>query len=188
MSDEEYDEEVEESITGYDPASDSYVVEDRYELVTDPTAELWVEYANPAIGGMPKLDDASFVLIRRFELSEGDRKIDLKKVLIDGEFKVGLKPDVVLRPTGYVRNTEPDPRLFSSSEVSLTDLYAFHTPTVTIKGKFRHQESERLYEVTIEAFVTQDLPGSFFTRPLKDATYSFISTDVTIRPAFYAKF
>ncbi len=81
------DEELEESITGYYPKSGTYVVEDRYELVKDLTAKLEIEYANPTIGGMPKLDDASFALIRSFELSEGDRKIDLKKVLIDGEIQ-----------------------------------------------------------------------------------------------------
>jgi hypothetical protein len=44
-------------------------------------------------------------------------------------------------------------------------------------------ESERLYEITIEkAFLTQDFPGSFFRRPLEEATYSFIATDAIITP------
>lgn len=188
MSDEEYDEEIdeelEESTTGYYPKGGSYVVEDLYGLVKDGNETLEIEYANPALGGMPALDDASFALIRSFDLSESERRIELKKVLIEGEFKVALKPDVVLRPTGYVGNAEPDRDLFSSIGFELTKLYGFPLPTVTIQGKFRHLESKRLYKVTIEAFLTQDLPGSFFIRPLEDATYGFISTDATIAPAF----
>jgi hypothetical protein len=52
---------------------------------------------------------------------------------------------------------------------------------VAIKGKFKHLELERHYEITIErAFLTQDLPGSFFRRPLGERTYSFIASDAII--------
>ena len=186
--DEEYDEELEESITGYYPKSGSYVVEDRYELVSDGNATLEVVYVNPALEGTPKLDSTSFTLIRSFELLNGEpeRKIELKNVLIDGQFKVVL-PDTALRPTGYVGNAKPDFNeeryLFLDSRFALTNLYTLPLPTVTIKGKFKHLESERLYEITIEkAFVTQDLPGSFFRRPLEEATYRFIATDAIISP------
>ena len=182
------DEESEESITGYYPMSGSYVVEDRYELVNDGNAILEIVYVNPALEGMPKLDSASFALIRSFELpnSEPEKKIELKNVLIDGQFRVVL-PDTALRPTGYIGNAKPDSDaegyLFSGSRVTLTDLYTLPLPTVTIKGKFKHLESERLYEITIErAFLSRDLPGSFFRRPLEEATYSFIATDATISP------
>jgi len=183
-----WDEESEESITGYYPKSGSYVVEDRYELVNDGDETLEVVYANPALDGMPKLDSASFMLIKSFELqySEPEKKIELKNVLIDGQFKVVL-PDTALRPTGYVVNANPDSDgeryLFLTSTFKLTALYTLSLPTVTIKGKFKHVESERLYEITIEkAFLTQDFPGSFFRRPLEEATYSFIATDAIITP------
>ena len=54
-----WDEESEESITGYYPKSGSYVVEDRYELVNDGNATSEIVYVNPALEGMPKLDSAS---------------------------------------------------------------------------------------------------------------------------------
>ena len=183
-----WDDESEESITGYYPKTGSYVVEDRYELVNDGNATLEIVYVNPALEGMPKLDSASVTLIRSFELSnsEPEKKIKLKNVLIDGQFKVVL-PDTALRPTGYIGNAKPDSDaeryLFLDSRFTLTDLYTLPLPTVTIKGKFKHLESERLYQITIErAFLTQDLPGSFFRRPLEKATYNFIATDATISP------
>jgi hypothetical protein len=182
-----WDEESEESITGYYPKSGSYVVEDRYELVKGGNATLEIVYVNPALEGMPKLDSASFTVIRSFDLpNSAEKKIELKNVLIDGQFRVVL-PDTALRPTGYIGNAKPDSDaegyLFADSRVTLTDLYTLPLPTVTIKGKFKHLESERLYEITIErAFLTQDLPGSFFRRPLEEATYSFIATDATISP------
>jgi hypothetical protein len=39
--------------------------------------------------------------------SDPKKQIELKNVLIDGEFKVVL-PDTALRPTGYVGNAKPD--------------------------------------------------------------------------------
>jgi hypothetical protein len=183
-----WDEESVESITGYYPKSGSYIVEDRYELVNDGNATLEIIYVNPALDGTPKLDSASFTLIRSFELplSEPQKKIELKNVLIDGQFKVVL-PDTPLRPTGYIGNAKPDSdaekHLFLNNRFALTDLYTIPLPTVTIKGKFKHLESERLYEIMIKkAFLTQDLPGSFFRRPLEEATYSFIATDAAINP------
>ena len=43
-----WDEESEESITGYYPKTGSYVMEDRYELVNDGRATLEIVYVNPA--------------------------------------------------------------------------------------------------------------------------------------------
>jgi hypothetical protein len=192
MSDEEYDEEIDEEleewITGYYPKGGSYVVEDRYELVNDGNATLEIVYVNPELSGMPELDSASFTLIKSFELPNGEleKKIELKNVLINGQFKVVL-PDSALRPTGYVGNTklsrDAERYLFLASTFKLTDLFALPLPTVTIKGKFKHLESDRLYEITIDkAFLTQDLPGSFFRRPLEEASYDFIATDAVISP------
>ena len=54
--------------------SGSYVVEDRYELVNDGNAILEIVYVNPALEGMPKLDSASFALIRSFELRTANQR------------------------------------------------------------------------------------------------------------------
>jgi hypothetical protein len=172
MRNEESEEELEESIMGYYPKSGSYVVEDNYVLVDDGNATLVAEYENKAPREVPKLESASFTLIRSFELLNG--KIELKSVLIDGEFKVELNPDVPMKPVrvGHTfKLTEP-------------------LPTVTInEGTFKHLKSERLYEITIQkALVTQDIPGSFFSQQLQDIQYSFIATDAVISPTERRRF
>lgn len=184
--DEEIDEELEESITGYYPKSGSYVVEDRYDLAKDGNATLVVLYEG-SFGDDRKLDSASFTLIRSFKLLSGE--IEPQKVLIEGQFRVAVPSDprISIRPTEYyginAMSKSDVENLFSSSEFSLTDLYARPLPTVIIKGKFEHQESKRHYEIKIKAFLTQDFPGLFFSRPLKEvATYNFVATDATIRP------
>lgn len=179
----------EKSIAGRDLKSRDYNVVDHYELVDEGHPTLEIEYTNIMSDGYPKLDSASFKLIRSFGFSNkaSAEKIELKNLLVEGRFQVSLDPNAALRPTGYIGDVMPDQDarrcLFSASRFKLTDLYTLPLPTVTINGKFKHLGSERLYEITIEkAFITQDLPGSFFRRPLKEGTYTFVATDAIITP------
>lgn len=179
----------EKSMTGRDLKSGKYNVEDYYELVDEGHPTLEIEYANVMLGGYPKLDRAFFKLTRFFEFSNkaSEEKIELRTLLVEGKFQVSLDPNVSLRPTGYIGDVLPNDAamryLFSASRLKLTDLYALPLPTVAINGKFKHLGSARLYEITIEkAFITQDLPGSFFRRPLKEGTYTFVATDAIITP------
>jgi hypothetical protein len=155
-----------EEITGYrgfHPASEAYVVKDLYKLVNEGEPKL--EVGNPAEGGNPGLNCATFTLIRSFEVSN-EGEIKLKNVLIEGKFGVELKPDKALR-------------------VGLSDegwaTLNRKLPTVRITGTFKHSETKRRYKITIEnAFVTQDFPGSFFRQPLASGEYAFIATHANI--------
>jgi hypothetical protein len=76
------------------PASGVYVIKDLYESIKEdpPTLEL-ANYEEPL------LIDASFALIRAFEILNGDseKAVTLQKVTILGKFSLELK-DVYRRP------------------------------------------------------------------------------------------
>jgi hypothetical protein len=169
-----------EEITGYrgfHPASDAYVVRDIYKLVNDGKPKLEVDYANPAEGGNPDLNCATFTLIRSFEVSNAG-EIKLKNVLIEGKFGVQLKPDKALRGFGV---SDDEWGIYNDLFVKTTDLLNRKLPTVRLTGTFEHSETKRRYSVTIDnAFVTQDFPGSFFVQPLASGEYAFIATHADI--------
>ena len=170
----------------------SYIVKDLYESIKEdsPTLEL-------AKNEEPLLIDASYTLIRTFELHNGDPKKAVRptKVMIEGkfslEFKEVYKRTAPVRPAGYMNAKEPaidlewDPErlLYKNTLFKTTDLLTLPLPTVKIKGKFKHTETKREYHVTIDdAFITQDFPGSFYRQPLERGEYTFIATRADIRP------
>lgn len=174
----------EKSITGYDPANGSYVVKDHYEL----TNEGILEFQNAEI----PFSSAKFMLIRSFEVQNKDSqdKIKQKNVLIEGHFTVQLNPKQAPLARGYTTGVSFDQldveqvrKLYQGASFNTGDLLGLPLPTIAIKGKFKHLVSGKRYDIAIEnVFVTQDFPGAFYRHPLEEATYSFIATDVTIKP------
>jgi hypothetical protein len=78
---------------------------------------------------------------------------------------------------------DPERLLYKNTLFKATNLLTLPLPTVKLKGEFKHSETNRRYEVTIEdAFVTQDFPGSFYRQPLENGKYPFIATRADARP------
>jgi len=172
----------------YAPESGSYVVQDEYTLVKDPTRKAPELIVKTSGGRHPKLEKASFKVIKTYvfdDSRENNAKLKLRRVFIEGDFSVILNPKETISPA-YYSNGDPGSEKAHAmlfEKFTLRDLSDFSLPCVAIKGTFAHTKYGRYYDVEIRnALLTQDFPAAFFGRPVSELEYSFVSTDVIITP------
>jgi hypothetical protein len=172
----------------YAPESGSYVVQDEYTLVKDQkrkTPELIVKTSD---GRYPELEKASFKVVKTYifdDNPDNNAKIELLRVFVEGDFSVVLNPRETIGPACYSKGDPGREKAYNMlyEKFTLRQLSDFSLPCVAIKGIFAHTKYGRYYDVEIcNALLTQDFPAAFFGRPVSELEYSFVSTDVTIKP------